>query len=33
MDHSKPACDLLMFPGVTPAHKRLALSGLSSKKN
>jgi hypothetical protein len=22
-----------MFPGVTPAHKRLALSGLSSKKN
>jgi len=29
MDHSKPACDLLMFPGVTQVHKRLALSGLS----
>jgi hypothetical protein len=27
MGHPKPACDLLMLPGVTPVHKGLAPSG------
>jgi len=27
MGHPKPACDLLMLQGVTPAHKELAPSG------
>ena len=29
MGHPKPPCDLLMLPGVTPAHKGLTPSGLS----
>jgi len=29
MDYSKPPCGLLMLRGVTPAHKRLSLSGFS----
>ena len=29
MGHPKPPCHLLMLPGVTPAHKGLAPSGLS----
>lgn len=28
MGHPKPPCHLLMLPGVTPAHKGLAPSGL-----
>jgi len=31
MGHPKPPCHLLMFQGVTLAHKGLAPSGLSSK--
>jgi hypothetical protein len=33
MDYSKPPCHLLMFRGVTPAHKRLSLSGFLISKN
>ena len=29
MDYSIPPCHLLMLRGVTPAHKRLSLSGFS----
>ncbi len=33
MDHSKPPRHLLMFPDVTPAHKRLSLSGFLISKS
>jgi len=33
MDHSKPPCHLLMLRDVTPAHKRLSLSGFLISKN